>query len=165
MTSWECYENKWFYMKYIGKYLSAEILLTREDWQIIHGRLNSMSKGFIYTDFVSFCCNMKQWNITTRQCRLNAWARWVITRWPHEHRHQGRIHGGCAPGAPPPPLKLEKIWIFGVKSWFFTRNTPTIFALPSARRNFFNCASPNLKSWIRPWTPMLIYDMLCTHVI
>ena len=30
MTSWECYENKWFYMKYIGKYLSAEILLTRE---------------------------------------------------------------------------------------------------------------------------------------
>jgi hypothetical protein len=30
MTSWECYENKWFYMKYIGKYLSGEILLTRE---------------------------------------------------------------------------------------------------------------------------------------
>jgi hypothetical protein len=22
MTSWECYENKWFYMKYIGKYIS-----------------------------------------------------------------------------------------------------------------------------------------------
>jgi hypothetical protein len=33
---------------------------------------------------------------------------------------------------PPPPLKLEKIWSFGVKSWFFTRNTPTIFAPPSA---------------------------------
>ena len=30
MTSWEYYENKWFYMKYIGKYLSGEILLTRE---------------------------------------------------------------------------------------------------------------------------------------
>jgi hypothetical protein len=30
MTSWECYENKWFYMKYIGKYLSGEILLTPE---------------------------------------------------------------------------------------------------------------------------------------
>jgi hypothetical protein len=30
MTSWECFENKWFYMKYIEKYLSAEILLTRE---------------------------------------------------------------------------------------------------------------------------------------
>ena len=40
----------------------------------------------------------------------------------------------------PPPLKLEKIWFFGVKSWFFTRNTPNIFAPPSARRNFFNCA-------------------------
>jgi hypothetical protein len=24
MTSWECYENKWFYMKYIGKYLSGK---------------------------------------------------------------------------------------------------------------------------------------------
>jgi hypothetical protein len=29
-------------------------------------------------------------------------------------------------------LKLEKIWFFGVKSWFFTRNTPNIFAPPSA---------------------------------
>jgi hypothetical protein len=37
---------------------------------------------------------------------------------------------------------LEKIWFFGVKSWFFTRNTPTTFAPPSARRNFFNCAPP-----------------------
>ena len=53
-------------------------------------------------------------------------------------------------------LKLEKIWFFGVKSWFFTRNTPTIFAPPSARRNFFKCAlPPNLKSWIRPW---LVYS-------
>ena len=31
-----------------------------------------------------------------------------------------------------PPLKLEKIRFFGVKSWFFTRNTPKIFAPPSA---------------------------------
>jgi hypothetical protein len=30
MTSGECFENKWFYMKCIGNYLSAEILLTRE---------------------------------------------------------------------------------------------------------------------------------------
>ena len=30
MTSGECFENKWLYMKYIGKYLSAEILLARE---------------------------------------------------------------------------------------------------------------------------------------
>ena len=30
MTSRECFENKWFYMKYIGEYLSAEILLTLE---------------------------------------------------------------------------------------------------------------------------------------
>jgi hypothetical protein len=30
MTSGECFENKWFYMKCIGNFLSAEILLTRE---------------------------------------------------------------------------------------------------------------------------------------
>ena len=35
------------------------------------------------------------------------------------------------------PPQLEKIWFFGVKSWFFTRNTPKIFAPPSARRYFF----------------------------
>ena len=43
---------------------------------------------------------------------------------------------------PPPPLKLEKIRFFGVKSWFFTRNTPKKFASPSARCNFFKCAHP-----------------------
>ena len=36
-----------------------------------------------------------------------------------------QIRGGSR-GAPPPPLKLEKIWFVGVKSWFFTRNTPKI---------------------------------------
>ena len=30
MTSGECVENKWFNMKYIGKYISVEILLTQE---------------------------------------------------------------------------------------------------------------------------------------
>jgi hypothetical protein len=34
---------------------------------------------------------------------------------------------------------LEEIWFFGVKSWSFTRNTPKIYAPPSARRNFFKC--------------------------
>ena len=66
----------------------------------------------------------------------------------------GRYIAGADPGGGrtrrAPPLKLEKIWFFGVKSWFFTRNTPKIFAPPSVRRNFFKCAPPNLKSWIRP---------------
>ena len=59
--------------------------------------------------------------------------------------------GGRTRRAPPP--KLVKICFFGVKSWFFTWNTPNIFAPPSARRNVFKCAPPppNLKSWIRPW--------------
>ena len=54
------------------------------------------------------------------------------------------------------PPQLKKKWFFGVKSWFFTRNIPKIFAPPSARRNFFKCAPPpNLKSWVR----------FCIHVI
>ena len=52
---------------------------------------------------------------------------------------------GADPGRPPP--KIGNV----VKPWFFTRNTPKNFAPPSARRNFFKCALPNLKSWIRPW--------------
>ena len=47
---------------------------------------------------------------------------------------QGRIQGGGHTRRAP-PLKLEKIWFFGVKSWFFTRNTPKIFAPPSAIGN------------------------------
>ena len=43
-------------------------------------------------------------------------------------------------GGAPQKKKLEKIWFFGVKLWFFTRNTQNIFAPPSARRNFFKCA-------------------------
>ena len=31
-----------------------------------------------------------------------------------------------------PTLKVEKIWFFGVKSWFFTRNTPKILTPHSA---------------------------------
>ena len=41
MTSGECFENKWFYMKYIGKYLSAEILLTRE-YMCVHKVVNKL---------------------------------------------------------------------------------------------------------------------------
>jgi hypothetical protein len=42
MTSRECFENKWFYMKYIGKYISGEILL-HEDIKINSN--NSIIKG------------------------------------------------------------------------------------------------------------------------
>ena len=42
-----------------------------------------------------------------------------------------------------PPLKLEKIW-------FLHEIPQKNFAPPSARRNFFKCTPPNLKSWIRP---------------
>ena len=42
MTSGECVENKWFNMKYIGKYLSVEILLTHECTLISQGFLKDL---------------------------------------------------------------------------------------------------------------------------
>ena len=54
---------------------------------------------------------------------------------------RGRAHPACA------PLKLKKIRFFGIKSWFFTRNTPKIFVPHSARCNFFKFA-PSLT-----WNP------------
>ena len=57
-----------------------------------------------------------------------------------------KVSTGVDPGVAHPArasLKLEKIWSFGVKSWFFTRNTPTIVAPPSARCNFLS-APPSL---------------------
>jgi hypothetical protein len=70
----------------------------------------------------------------------------------------------CNPGADTGggarPLKLEKIWFFGVKSWFFTRNTPKFSRLPPLGAIFFKSAPPNLKSWIRPCNQWLSPLML-----
>ena len=96
---------------------------------------------------------------------------YIVTRnkdgWPLRNIH---VSNDNVQGRIPHPLKLEKIWFFfGVKSRFFTRNTPIFFAPPSAigknmifwrkivffhmkypnifrassaRRNFFKCAPP-----------------------
>jgi hypothetical protein len=50
-------------------------------------------------------------------------------------------------GGGPPPPKLKKIRFFGLKSWIFTRNTPKIFAPPSARRKFFKIQDPPLPKY------------------
>jgi hypothetical protein len=52
---------------------------------------------------------------------------------------QERIQGGGTRTTPPPPKIWKNMIFFGVKSWFFTRNTPNIIASPSARRDFFKC--------------------------
>jgi hypothetical protein len=49
-------------------------------------------------------------------------------------------------------LRWERIWFFGVKSCFFTRNTPKFSRLPPLGAIFLSAPPPpNLKSWIRPW--------------
>jgi hypothetical protein len=49
---------------------------------------------------------------------------------------------------------LERIWFFGVKSCFFTRNIPKFFAPPSGRRNFFKCAP---LTWNPGSAPVFLY--------
>ena len=56
-------------------------------------------------------------------------------------RKRGVLRGGSRGGARAPPLKLEKICFFCVKSWFFTQNTPKIFA-PHPLGTFFLSAPP-----------------------
>jgi hypothetical protein len=68
---------------------------------------------------------------------------------------------GRAHPARVPTLTLEKLWFFGVKSWFFTRNTPTIFAPPCARHTFFKCAS---LTW-NPWSAPIDLNMYIINVI
>jgi hypothetical protein len=73
----------------------------------------------------------------------------------------GRSMGG-APGAHPSYI-WKKYDFFGVKSWFFTRNTPKIFAPPSARHNFFKCTPPPPPP---TWNPGSVPDIcrLLDHV-
>ena len=75
---------------------------------------------------------------------------WVDDPTVHCLVHRGGSRGGG--------LKLEKIWFFGVKSWFFTRNIPTIFALPSTRRNFFRCAPLTWNPESAPGTYLQSYE-------
>ena len=66
-------------------------------------------------------------------------APWITSNWQIQVKwydgttDQGWIHGGWIQHKPPP------------------------FAPPSALRNFFKCAPPNLKSWIRPCWLLLSY--------
>jgi hypothetical protein len=49
MTSGECVENKWFNMKYIGNYLSVEILLTHKLYVVI----DIVNKEFLVVDLLN----------------------------------------------------------------------------------------------------------------
>jgi hypothetical protein len=61
---------------------------------------------------------------------------------------RGGSRGAHPAHAPPPPLKLEKIRLFGVKSRFFTRNTQENFAPPSARPPKIEILDPPLQGYI-----------------
>jgi hypothetical protein len=62
------------------------------------------------------------------------------------------------PPPPPPPPKIGKNMIFWRKSGFFTRNTPKIFAPPSARPNLFKCTHP--LTWNPGSAPCIEYLLI-----
>ena len=74
MTSGECFENKWFYMKYIGKYLSVEILLTRECSN--YGNIKK-NVGIIITKHIAWHKIFK-YNVQVRKFLKNLFARFNL---------------------------------------------------------------------------------------
>ena len=78
-----------------------------------------------------------------------------------------------------PPPKIGKIWFVGIKSWFFTRNTPKISRLPlftaiflSAPPLTWNPGSPLVCIiiwWMRPswsWSyGSWVYNYLCNQCL
>ena len=67
------------------------------------------------------------------------------------YRNQWWIQRGGTPGTPPPPPKIGKNMIFCIKSWFYTQNTPKMFATRFARRNFFNAPIVTWNRGSAPW--------------
>ena len=94
-----------------------------------------------------FLPEMKNWRVSTLvTCSLPLWylqpllifsdrfminkKQFTTTKNPKNQHHmlcirQGRIQGGAHPARA--PLKLEKIWFVGVKSWFFHTKYPKNF--------------------------------------
>ena len=61
------------------------------------------------------------------------------------------------------PPKIGKIFFFFVNSWFFTRNTPKMFAPPFSRRNFYKCAPPPPP--LLTWNPGSAPGICLFHVV
>ena len=90
----------------------------------------------------------KMW-LQTTSGKKSQIAKWQINgrlicrhHWFVNTLGQGRI-----PPPPPPTSKIGKKKNLDIKSWFFTRNTPKMFAPLFARRNFFKCAPPPPLTW------------------
>ena len=88
-------------------------------------------------DYPTLCLN----SIEVKEIRFYCWPT-VHSRGRSMGAHPARF-----------PLKLEKIWFFGVKSWFFTRNTPKYSRLPPQLEKIrFFC----VKLWFfTPNTPQI----------
>ena len=52
------------------------------------------------------------------------------------------VRGGAQPAYPPPKKNLEKIRLFGVKSYIFTRNTPKLSRFPPPGAIFLTAPHP-----------------------
>ena len=96
------------------------------------------------------CESAKSWPCVV-QCILYCYVIYC-----HLCRQQGRIQGGVGHRS---TQKFEKIWFFGVRSWFFHTKYPKMVCASLRSAQFFKVRPPpNLKSWIRPWT-IYVYSL------
>ena len=78
---------------------------------------------------------------------VNLYPPWIQLKccWLDINQDRGRSRG-AHPARAPPPLKLEEILFFCVKSWFFTWNTPKFSCLTSLSTIILNVPPPTLIS-------------------
>ena len=120
-------------------------------WLIFAQNIFSYFVPSIRSNHVSFDCHIVRGSVILLLPLISMTSRCELMRIFNADLPRGGFFTWNTPKFSRLPRQLEKIWFSGVKSWFFTRNTPNISAPPSARRNCFKCPpSHNLKSWIRP---------------
>ena len=116
------FHNRWYAFR-----LTRQISLLEQELLIL---LEQMGSSSVLVELVVFSRKFSVYSdLSTIVCPFVTFRFAIIIVYRGGSR-------GCAPH-----LKLEKIWLFCVKSWFFTRNTPNIYAPRYARRGYFACAT------------------------
>jgi hypothetical protein len=131
----------------------SSLLIATSLWCVLYSMCNRASRLLCCSDFHLSVSSMES-TLDLLPCRLQTYLVplcWTISR-------VSGAYPGDAPGTP--SLKLEKIWFFDVKSWFFTRNTQNFSHLPPLGAIFLS--APPL-TW-NPGSALSMNIVLCVRI-